>query len=180
LAEVERLRVGMPLDPETTMGPVISEGSMNRILGMIDRAVASRAGLLSAGGKRLGGDLENGYFIAPTVFSDVDPDSEIAQDEVFGPVLCISKFRDEADAVRLANGTRWGLAAFIFTNDLNTAHRVAANLDAGYVSVNGFAGLTPAAPFGGMKDSGYGRQGGRAGLQEFLRPKNVFISLSDS
>ena len=167
VSECDRLRVGMPLDSETTMGPVISQASMDRILGMIERAVDGGAGTLATGGARIEGELASGFFIAPTIFVDVDPGSEISQEEVFGPVLCVSKFRDEEEAVRLANNTRWGLAAFVHTNDLNTAHRVAQNLDAGYVSVNGFAGLTPAAPFGGVKDSGYGSQGGREGLQEF-------------
>jgi aldehyde dehydrogenase (NAD+) len=167
----------MPLELDTAMGPVISEASLQRILDMVDRAVSSGSGRLLSGGSRLNGELAGGYFIGPTILADVDPGAEIAQNEVFGPVLSILSFDDEDEAIRLANATPWGLAAFLHTNDLSTAHRVAGRLDAGYVSINGFAGLTPSAPFGGVKDSGYGREGGRYGIEEFLRPKNVFVAM---
>jgi aldehyde dehydrogenase (NAD+) len=159
------------------MGPVISEASLARIEGIIDRTRSSRGGSLVEGGARAGGSLSNGFFLQPTIFVDVDPDSELARTEVFGPVLAVTRFRDEAHAVELANRSLFGLGAFVSTRDLAVAHRVAADLNAGYVSVNGFAALTPAAPFGGVKSSGFGREGGRAGIEEFLRQKNVFIAL---
>jgi aldehyde dehydrogenase (NAD+) len=174
---VAGFKVGMPLDPSTVMGPVISQSSAERILGFIDRAKRDGARLVS-GGARCGGDLADGFFIEPTVFSDVDNASELAQEEVFGPVLSVTRFRTEQEGIALANDTRYGLAAFLCTSDVTRAHRVAAELNAGYVSINGFAGLTPGAPFGGVKASGFGREGGRPGIEEFLRPRNVFVGAS--
>jgi len=135
---------------------------MQRIEGIIERTVSSHRGSLVAGGDRLRDELSGGFFLPPTIFMDVDPDSELAQTEVFGPVLSVTSFRDEDHGVELANRSLFGLGAFLSTQNLNRAHRVAAALNAGYVSVNGFAGLTPAAPFGGVKNSGFGREG-RAG-----------------
>ena len=124
----------------------------------------------------LGGDLACGYFVEPTLFADVDPSSDIAQQEVFGPVLCVFRFRDEAEAIELANGTAYGLAAYVQTNDLKRAHRLAAELVSGVVHVNGAPNVHAAAPFGGIGLSGFGREGGKAGLDEFLRVKTVGIA----
>ncbi len=172
---VARVELGDPLSTATQMGPVIDARACSRVLGVIERARSDGATLI-AGGSRAGGDLAAGYFIEPTVFGDVDPDSDLAQREVFGPVLSVLRFGDEAGAVALANGTRYGLGGFVFTNDVNRAHRLAAAFDAGYVGVNGFPMLPAAAPFGGVKESGFGREGGREGIEEFLRTKNVFVS----
>jgi aldehyde dehydrogenase (NAD+) len=177
LATVETFRVGQPLDQETMMGPVISEASLRRILGIIAEARASKSGRMVAGGEQLGGDLSGGFFLAPTVFTDVDTDSRLAREEIFGPVLAISTFSSEREAIAKANDTRFGLAAYLQTRDVSRAHRVANELEAGYVCVNGFNNLPPGAPFGGTKESGFGREGGLAGLKEFVRPKTVFINL---
>jgi aldehyde dehydrogenase (NAD+) len=134
-------------------------------------------GRLVAGGGRVGGDLCGGYFVEPTVFADVDPASPLAREEIFGPVLAISSFDSEEHAVEMANATRFGLAGYVWTEDLRRAHRVADALEAGYVSVNSMAALPPAAPFGGWKESGHGTEGGQAGLVEFLRVKNVHVQL---
>lgn len=176
LEHVRGLRVGRPFDGGARMGPVISEQACERILGVIERA-REEGGELLAGGHRLGGDLADGFFIEPTVFGDVDPGSELATNEVFGPVLSVSRFRGEEEAVGIANATRYGLGAFVFTRDLDRGHRVARALEAGSVGVNGFPPMSPAAPFGGVKESGYGREGGLAGLREFVRPKNVYTAL---
>ncbi|WP_372349828.1 aldehyde dehydrogenase [Streptomyces sp. KL116D] len=175
----EQLQVGDPLEATTAIGPVINAGACERILGVIDRAATQREGTIVAGGKRMGGALADGYFIQPTVFGDVLPDSELSQKEVFGPVLAVSRFRTEEQAIDIANGTAFGLAAYVHTNDLGRAHRLASRLEAGNVSVNGFYGMTPNAPFGGYKASGFGRTGGRVGLTEFLQQKNVYINLSE-
>jgi aldehyde dehydrogenase (NAD+) len=172
--------VGDPFDPAAQIGPVISEQACNRILGVIDQAAAESHGRLIAGGKRLGGDLADGCFLAPTVFADVDNRSSLAQEEIFGPVLAIERFSDTAQAVALANDTKFGLAAYLHTRDLKRAHRVADQLDAGYVAVNAFLPIPAFAPFGGFKSSGSGKEGGRHGLEEFLRAKNVYISLGGS
>ena len=171
------LRMGDPFDPGTNMGPVVSEAACNRIIAVIDAAADTKAGRLCCGGRRARGELSGGFFVEPTVFADADPESRLVQDEIFGPVLTIMPFDTEEEAVALANATRYGLAAYVWTNDLRRAHRVAAALEAGYVSVNGMAPLPPAAPFGGWKASGHGVEGGAAGIGEFLRPKNVFVSL---
>jgi acyl-CoA reductase-like NAD-dependent aldehyde dehydrogenase len=171
------LVVGDPFDPNTLIGPVITEGACERILGVIEKAKSDGAGKLVTGGSRIGAELADGYFIEPTVFADVDNASDLAQQEVFGPVLSIMRFTGEAEAIRLANDTQYGLTAYLNTNDLRRAHRVAAALQAGQVYVNGFTGVPTGAPFGGVKQSGFGRMGGKWGLEDFLRPKNVYIPL---
>ena len=142
------------------------------------RARDSGAGTLLCGGERLGGSLADGWFLPPTVFGDVDPTSEIAQEEVFGPVLAVTRFTDEDEAIALANGTRYGLAAYLITQDIDRALRVASELDAGNIGING-AGAPAgwSAPSGGVKDSGYGKVGGREGIMEYIRTKNVLVAL---
>jgi aldehyde dehydrogenase (NAD+) len=127
------------------------------------------------GGARLGERFTNGFFVKPTVVADVDNASALAQEEIFGPVLCVLPFDTEEEAVAKANDTPFGLSAYIQTRDLATAHRVAARLEAGMVNVNGFYNVNPGSPFGGYKTSGVGREGGRWGIEEFLQVKNVFI-----
>lgn len=172
----ENTTLGDPLDPTTQMGPVISQDASDRILAVVERAKSEKAGTLLTGGGRRGGELAAGYFVEPTVFGDVDPGSHLSQEEIFGPVLSITRFADEQQVIELANNTAYGLGAFLHTKDLDRAHRVASELDAGYVSVNGFGAIGPSAPFGGNKASGFGREGGKPGLLEFLRPKNVFVA----
>jgi aldehyde dehydrogenase (NAD+) len=170
-----------PLIPTTVIGPIVSRGHHDRILGMIGRAVDGKAGELRIGGGTVE-DLGHGYFLEATVFSDVDPASEIAQEEVFGPVLSVFRFDDDDEAVALANGTDYGLNAFVHTASLDRAHAMARRLEAGSVSVNGFQGASNrggvAQPFGGIKGSGFGREGGKAGIAEFLTSKNVYIGLA--
>jgi aldehyde dehydrogenase (NAD+) len=125
----------------------------------------------------MGGALADGFYVEPTVFSDVDNSSSLAQEEVFGPVLSLVRFSDETDAVTKANDTRYGLGGFVFTRDLSRGHRVAAGLEAGSIGINGFPPMPPGAPFGGVKQSGFGREGGAAGLWEFLQLKNVYVEL---
>ncbi|MEH1123258.1 aldehyde dehydrogenase family protein [Micromonospora sp. CPCC 206061] len=176
-ARMAKVAVGDPLDQRTIMGPVVSARACDRILAVIDRARTTKSGRLVHGGHRLDGDLAGGYFIAPTAFADVDPSSELAQEEIFGPVVSIMRFGNEAEALRLAEDTRYGLGAYLHTNDLRRAHRVSRALTAGTVWVNGEPGGLPSAPFGGTKQSGYGRIGGLAGVREFLRPKNIWMAV---
>jgi aldehyde dehydrogenase (NAD+) len=176
-ARVDQITVGDPALASTDMGPLISPGACERVLGFVERAQANKEGRLVTGGYRLGGDLADGYFLAPTIFADVDNASELAQREIFGPLICIHAFSTEAEALAIANDHRYGLAAYVQTNDLKRAHRMAAALEAGSIWINGFPGVPRSVPFGGMKHSGYGRLGGLAGIQEFSRPKNVWTAL---
>ena len=156
------------------MGPVVSEAAMGRILADIDRAKQGQAGRLLYGGGRL---ESPGWFVEPTVFADVDPASELAQTELFGPVLSIIRFKDEDEAVAIATGTPWGLAGYVQTRDLGRAHRVAARLVCGNVYINGAMNVHPAAPFGGVGQSGFGKEGGRFGIEEFVRHKGSAVAL---
>ncbi|HEY3833675.1 MAG TPA: aldehyde dehydrogenase family protein [Acidimicrobiia bacterium] len=169
--------VGNPLDPATLMGPLVTEAACNRVLGVIERARSDGAGILLTGGTRLDGDLAAGYFVAPTVFGEVDDTSDLACREVFGPVLSVMRFHDEDEVVERANRSPYGLAAYVFTRDAARAHRMARRLEVGAVTLNTFPFLSPGAPFGGYKQSGFGREGGRAGIEEFVRRKNVLMGL---
>jgi acyl-CoA reductase-like NAD-dependent aldehyde dehydrogenase len=178
LATVATVAVGDPLDPSVLMGPVVTEAACNRILGVIEAAVTTGAGRLLTGGQRVQGELAGGYFIPPTIFGDVDQASSLARDEIFGPVLSILPFSTEAEVVAKVNDSPFGLSAYVHTSDVSRAHRVAAVLDVGSVTVNAVPMASPTVPFGGYKQSGFGREGGRAGIDEFTRPKNVFIGFS--
>jgi len=177
LGTVGSARIGDPLDPSVFFGPVITEASANRILGIIDQAVAEKSGELLLGGQRMGGELAQGYYVEPTVFGDVDNSSALAQTETFGPVVSVIRFRDEADALRIANDTPYGLNAFVQTRDLNRAHRFARQLESGSVWVNRMSVISPQGPYGGYKNSGFGRTGGVDGLHEFMQVKNIRIGM---
>jgi len=169
----ENIPVGDPFDDGVASGPVVNQAAVDRILGMIERAKEQGATVL-AGGHRID---RPGYFIEPTVLVGVDPASEIAQNEVFGPVLCLFKFSTEEEAIALANGTRYGLSSYVQTKDLKRAIRVAAELEAGETLINGAMNLQVGRPFGGFGLSGIGKEGGREGIQEFLRVRSVGISV---
>jgi acyl-CoA reductase-like NAD-dependent aldehyde dehydrogenase len=177
IAVIEASAIGDPLDPKVVFGPVISQTAADRILGVIEGAVSQRAGELLLGGKRIGGELAQGYYIEPTVFGGVDNASALAQTETFGPVVSVMKFGDEAEAVRIANDTPYGLNAFVQTTNLTRAHRVARQLEAGSVWINTFSDISPQGPYGGYKASGIGRTGGLEGLHEFLQIKNIRIAM---
>ena len=131
---------------------------------------------VSYGGNRCGGDLSGGHFLEPTVLSNVPDDSRVAREEIFGPVLAMQSFKDTDDLVRRANATTYGLAAGIWTHDLRKAHRTAAALQAGTVWVNTYNQFDAAAPFGGYKASGYGRDNGMAGIDKYLQTKAVWVN----
>ncbi len=173
------IKPGDPFDPSTTLGPVITETSLNRIMGLVERGVAE-GGRIACGGARLDGDFAQGFFLPVTVVADVSNASEIAQNEVFGPVLCVTPFDTEDEAIALANDTEYGLGAYVHTQNLRRAHYVTGELQAGMIHVNGAGeAMQPNAPFGGFKKSGHGRLGGVEGLHEFLQPRNVWIGLSE-
>ncbi|MEO6124244.1 MAG: aldehyde dehydrogenase family protein [Ilumatobacteraceae bacterium] len=176
IAQAAAMAVGDPSDPASFMGPVVTDSACARILGVIDRATSEGSGTLLSGGVRMGGNLAGGYYVAPTIFGDVVHGSDLAANEVFGPVLSVLRFRDEDEVVAKANDSNFGLGAYLHTADIGRAHRVARKLEAGMVIVNGLPGMSPGAPFGGYKQSGFGREGGRWGIEEFLQQKNVFIA----
>lgn len=177
LAAVNAAVIGDPMDPAVTLGPVISQSALDRILTVIDGAVRTRAGELLTGGRRIEGALAQGFYLEPTVFGDTDNASPLAQVETFGPVVSIIGFDDDSEAVRIANDSVYGLNAFIHTRDLHRAHSVARALEAGSVWINTFSDIAPQGPYGGYKQSGFGRTGGIDGLHEFLQIKNIRIGL---
>ena len=174
--KVESIRVGDPADPRTQLGPVISERSRARVLAMLDRAVNAGAKVLAGGQVATGAGA--GFYLQATALYDVDPDSEIGQEEVFGPVTVVMPFDDEADALRIANGTRFGLAASIWTNDVARAHRVASKLTFGILWINDHHRLDPASPWGGFKQSGVGRETGIESYDQFTEPKAITVNTS--
>lgn len=173
------VKVGDPFAMDTFMGPVINDTALNRIAGMVENG-AAQGGRVVCGGERMGGDHGEGYFYPVTILADVKPDSEIARQEVFGPVLVVTPFDSEEEAVTLANDSDYGLGAYVHTTNLARAHRVANQMQAGQVQVNGSGeAMTPCVPFGGMKHSGHGRLGGIEGLREFQQVRNVWVNLKD-
>ncbi|MEO3797476.1 aldehyde dehydrogenase [Nonomuraea sp. B10E15] len=178
VARARAIRLGDPLDPETEMGPVANRPQFDRILALIEAGRDDGATLLTGGHAAEGPG--RGLFIQPTVFGDVSPDMRVAAEEIFGPVLSIIPFDDEDEAVRIANATDYGLAAGVWTRDLDRAHRVADRLEAGSIWVNTYRSTAAQAPFGGVKRSGYGRERGEEALAEYTYVQNVMIDYSGS
>ena len=168
---VAAMTVGDPLDPETKLGPSANGAQFERVQALIQSGIDEGATLVCGGTGRPHG-LNRGFFVKPTVFSGVTPDMRIAQEEIFGPVLSMLSYKDEDDAIRIANGTTFGLAGYVSSPDEEAAARVAARLQAGRVFING-APTSAAAPFGGYKQSGNGREWGVFGLETFLEVKAV-------
>lgn len=168
-ATANKMRVGDPAGERTQIGPLVSQAQFNKVQGLIQQGIDDGATLVAGGLGRPEG-LEKGYFVRPTVFANVTNDMVIAREEVFGPVLCLIGYKDEADAVRIANDTPYGLAAYVSGPDVESAARVGAKIRAGNVHLNG-AGVDPGAPFGGYKQSGNGREFGKWGMEEFLETK---------
>jgi aldehyde dehydrogenase (NAD+) len=177
-SRARKIRLGNPLNPTTEMGPVANEAQYKRILELIDTGRAEGAKLTVGGEPARGEDLEKGFFITPTVFTDVDNRMTVAQEEIFGPVLSVIPFEDEEQAVEIANSTKYGLASGLWTRDLSRAHRLSRLIQAGTVWVNTYRSAAAQAPFGGIKQSGYGRERGWHALLEYVRVKNVMIDLA--
>jgi aldehyde dehydrogenase (NAD+) len=167
----EKVKPGDPRSAETTMGPVVNRVQWEKIQGLIKKGIDEGATLVTGGVGRPDG-LNKGYFVRPTVFADVSNDMTIAREEIFGPVLSIIGYKDEDDAVRIANDTPYGLAGYVSSGDVERARRVARRMRAGNVNINGAANER-AAPFGGYKQSGNGREWGRFGVEEYLEVKAV-------
>ena len=173
------MRIGDPLDPHTQVGALISQEHMEKVLRFIARGKAEGARIVVGGQRVTTGDLANGFFVAPTVFDECHDDMAIVRDEIFGPVMSILEFEDEAEVIARANATEFGLAAGVFTSDLTRAHRVIARLQAGTCWINHY-NITPVElPFGGVKMSGLGRENGRAAIEHYSQLKSVYVALSD-
>lgn len=170
-----QIRLGDPLDEATEMGPVANEPQFKKVLEYIDIAKADGAQVCYGG---QGDPTLGGYFVQPTVLAGVDNAMRIAQEEVFGPILSVIKFKDEADAIRIANDTRFGLAAAVWTQNVHRAHRVAHQLRAGTVWINAYRVVSFATPFGGFKESGLGRENGTDSIREYTETKSVYVELT--
>jgi aldehyde dehydrogenase (NAD+) len=171
------VKYGDPFDVTTTAAPLINAKQLDHVLAYIAKGQDEGARLV-CGGERVGGDLAAGNFVAPTLFADVDNQMAIAQAEIFGPVLSVVPFTDEDEAVRLANDTRYGLGATVWTNDVRRAMRMAKAVRAGTFGINGYQ-LEPHASFGGFGQSGVGREGGRAAIEGYTELKTVLMPLTD-
>jgi aldehyde dehydrogenase (NAD+) len=170
-AVAEQFKPGDPFDPESKLGPLVSDVQRERVRAYIRKGQEEGAKLVAGGADPPEG-LERGYFVRPTVFSEVTPGMTIAQEEIFGPVLAIMPYEDEDDAVRIANDTIYGLSGGVWSADEERAKRVARRIRTGQVEINGGA-FNPLAPFGGYKQSGHGRELGHFGLEEFLQVKSM-------
>jgi len=175
--KARNMRVGNPLDPKTEMGSQISQGQLDRILGYIKSGVDEGAKLECGGERDVEGDKTKGFFVKPTIFSGVKPQMKIAQEEIFGPVLATMKFEDEEEAVAISNGTVYGLVSAVWTKDVGRAHRLARQIKAGVVWINTYNGFDSAAPFGGYKQSGFGREMGAHALESYTQVKSVWVAL---
>ena len=175
VSAVESLKVGDPSEADDVeMGPVISEAQQERVLGFLDRAVEAKATLVTGGG-RVG---DRGFFVAPTIVADVTQDAEIVQREVFGPVVTVQRFSSDEEALELANGVRYGLAASVFSKDVGRALGAARKLAFGTVWINEHLfPLTPEMPHGGFKESGYGKDMSLYSMEEYTRVKHVVAKL---
>ena len=178
LEKVSKLKVGDPQDDGMDLGAVVSEEHMNKVLSKITQAKKIGGNILTGGNRKLiEGDLLNGYYIEPTVIENLPFDCEVNQEEIFGPVLTLIPFKDEEEVINMANSTKYGLSASIFTENISKAHRVAAAIKSGVVWINTWLLRDLRIPFGGMKQSGVGREGGFKSLQFFTEPKNVCIKI---
>ena len=170
---IGRLKVGHPLDPATEIGPLIHRRHLDKVCSYFEAAVEDGA-RIAAGGSAVGGD---GNFIKPTLFTQARNNMRIAQEEIFGPVLTAIPFKDEAEALDIANDIEYGLAAYIWSNDIGRGHRMARNLDAGMIWVNSENNRHLPSPFGGMKASGIGRDGGDYSFEFYMETKNICVAL---
>ncbi len=177
VARARLIRVGPGLDSQTEMGPLVSEGQMKRVLEYIEIGRSEGARLELGGDQPTGARYEKGYYVNPTIFTNVKSNMRIVQEEIFGPVAVIQKFKEEQEAVDLANGTVYGLAGAVFTNDVTRAYRVVKAIRAGITWINGYHNTYNECPWGGYKQSGWGRELGTFGLEAYTEIKQINLNL---
>jgi betaine-aldehyde dehydrogenase len=173
------MRIGDPMDPATDVGPLISGDHLDNVMGYIERGLAEGAELRLGGRRAEVAGCEGGHFVEPTVFAGCSDDMTIVREEIFGPVMSVLRFGDEDEAVARANATDYGLAAGVFSRDLDRAHRVAARLEAGICWVNHYNATPIEMPFGGFKQSGMGKENSRRALEQYTRLKSVYVATAD-
>lgn len=176
----EQVKVGLPWEADTQMGAQINEVQLKKILGWIDEAKKEGAVVACGGERAEQGELANGYFMKPTLLVNVTNDMKVAQEEIFGPVACIIKFRDEEEVIKLANDSRYGLGGAVWTRDINRAIRVSRAIETGRMWVNTYNAIPGGAPFGGYKESGIGRETHKTILEHYSQMKNILINLSEN
>jgi len=176
-ARARKLRLGNPMDPATQMGSQISGRQMEKILDYVESAKSEGARLVAGGERDTDGEKAKGFFVKPTVFAEVKPEMRIAREEIFGPVASAIRFEDPEEAIRIANGTVYGLAAGVWTRDVRLAHRMATEIKAGSVWINTYNGFDSGSPFGGYKQSGFGRDLGSYALDQYTNVKSVWVAL---
>ncbi len=178
LAErARKMKVGNPMDPATEMGCQISQAQLERIMAYIQSGIGEGARLVCGGERDTEGDKAQGFFVKPTIFADVRPHMKIAQEEIFGPVLAALKFREVEEAAEIANSTIYGLVSAVWTRDIRVAHRMAQQIKAGSVWINAYNCFDSSSPFGGYKQSGFGREMGAHALESYTQVKSVWVSL---
>ncbi len=180
VARVKTIRMGDPSVMDSEMGPIATTDQLRKVEGFVESALGEGAELVYGGRRPDDPALGQGWFFMPTIFDKVTNDMHLAREEVFGPVLAVLTFREEEEAVALANASRYGLAAGVWTNDVKRAHRMAKRLEAGTVWINTYRALTYASPFGGYKQSGYGREMGLEAVREFTQVKSVWVDLAET
>ena len=175
----KKIKLGDPMDLDTQMGALISSKHLDKVMDYIDKAKKSGARLVLGGNRHKSKETENGFFVEPTIFADCKDDSEYVTDEIFGPVMSILRFDDEAEVIGRANDTKFGLAAGVFTQNINRAHRVINQLEAGICWINSWGDSPAEMPVGGYKESGIGRENGPETLKSYTQIKSIFVRLDD-
>ena len=179
VARAASLRVGDPLDDRTQLGPLASAPQLKRVSSAVDHGREESVAVLTGGHRLTESPLDRGYYYAPTVLGSIETGMSVWRDEIFGPVTVVKSFKDEAEAIRLANDAQFGLAASVWTRDVGRAHRVAGAIDAGIVWINDHHRIDPASPWSGRKDSGIGQENGLDGYKTYTAPKSIIINTSD-
>jgi betaine-aldehyde dehydrogenase len=179
ITRAKNIKVGNPSYEATEMGPIISEKQLNKVLHYIGLGKKEGAQVACGGGRLEEGELKKGFYVSPTILTNVRNNMKVAQDEIFGPVLTVTKFSDEEEAIELANATRYGLAGGVFTKDINRAFRVVKGLRAGIIWVNSSQPCFNQLPWGGYKQSGFGRELGKYAVEEYTQLKQVTVNLNE-